>query len=194
MLFLYFDPPPPPTSYIPTLVKLFSFVWYVIPLLKTGALALTRDLYLQVDDEKTHRKPAYACPMASIGRNTRPMAASSGFYQSPGPPPLDNARGMVPAHRRGHQNGQQSWSMFSSPFCLLLPWWPLGQYGASSCLMTVSSGFRGSPGHSALGNATCIAPTRLHGHQNGMQQRWICFLPPLFLLTIIVAKDHVMVN
>ncbi len=36
-----------PINYILTLVKPFSFVWYVIPLLKTGVLALTRDLFLQ---------------------------------------------------------------------------------------------------------------------------------------------------
>jgi hypothetical protein len=31
--------------------------------LKTGALASTRDLFLQVDDEKTQKKPAYAWPL-----------------------------------------------------------------------------------------------------------------------------------
>jgi hypothetical protein len=40
------------------------------------------------------------------------MAASSGFYQSPGPPLLGNAHGIVPAHRRGHQNGHEGWSFF----------------------------------------------------------------------------------
>ncbi len=38
MLFLLLTPP---TNYILTLIKPFSFVWYVIPLLKTGALAST---------------------------------------------------------------------------------------------------------------------------------------------------------
>ncbi len=36
----------PPPDYILTLVKPFSFVWYVIPPLKTGFLASTRDLFL----------------------------------------------------------------------------------------------------------------------------------------------------
>jgi hypothetical protein len=50
-------------------------------------------------------------------------------------------------HRAMHaalyrQNGQQSWSIFSLLFCLLLPWRPPGQYGASSCPMAASSGFR----------------------------------------------------
>jgi hypothetical protein len=44
---------PPPTNYILTLIKPFSFVWYVIPLLKTGVLASTCDLFVRVDDEKT---------------------------------------------------------------------------------------------------------------------------------------------
>ena len=29
-------------------------------------------------------------------------------YESPGPPPSGDARGIVPAHRNGHQNDQQS--------------------------------------------------------------------------------------
>jgi hypothetical protein len=40
-------------------MKPFSFVWCIIPLLKIGALASTRDLLRQVDDEKTHKKTAY---------------------------------------------------------------------------------------------------------------------------------------
>ena len=36
------------------------------------------------------------------------MAAFSGFYESHEPPPSGDARGIVPAHRDGHRNGQQS--------------------------------------------------------------------------------------
>ena len=36
------------------------------------------------------------------------MAAFSGFYESPGPPPLDDVHGIIPPHRDGHQNGHQS--------------------------------------------------------------------------------------
>ena len=36
------------------------------------------------------------------------MAVFSGFYESHEPPPLGNVHGIVPAHRNGHQNGQQS--------------------------------------------------------------------------------------
>jgi hypothetical protein len=39
--------------------------------------------------------------------NPRPMAASSGFYQSPGPMLLGNALGVALAHLQGHQNGKQ---------------------------------------------------------------------------------------
>ncbi len=125
--------------------------------------------------------------MASIGHNTCSMVASSGFYQSHGSPLLGDACGIVPAHRRGHQYGQQSWSILLLLFCFLLPWQPLGQYGASSYPMAASSGFRGSPGHAASGNAVCIAPKCSHGHQNDLQQWCIRVLPPLFLLTIILA-------
>jgi hypothetical protein len=59
-------------------------------------------------------------------------------------------RGYVPAHCHGHQNDQQNWFIFSSLFVCLLPWWLLGQYGASSHPMAVSSGFQYSPGHAAL--------------------------------------------
>ena len=36
------------------------------------------------------------------------MAALSGFYESHEPFPLGNVRSIVPLHRHGHQNGQQS--------------------------------------------------------------------------------------
>ena len=36
------------------------------------------------------------------------MVAFSGFYESHKPPPSGDARGIVPAHRDGHQNSQQS--------------------------------------------------------------------------------------
>jgi hypothetical protein len=60
--------------------------------------------------------------------------------------------------------------------------------------MVASSGFQGSHGYAALGNAVCIAPTCLHGNQNGPQWMCICFLVSPFLLDIIVAEDHVRVH
>ncbi len=70
----------PPTNYILTFLKPFSLVWYVIPLLKTGFLASTRDLFLWFWRWK-HRKSHHShvptmllgvllaqwrCPVASI--------------------------------------------------------------------------------------------------------------------------------
>jgi hypothetical protein len=43
------------------------------------------------------------------------MVAFSGFYESHKPPPLGDARGIVPLHRDGHQNGQQSGYMWHYP-------------------------------------------------------------------------------
>ncbi len=165
---------PPQLIILLIILECFPSVKYVIPLLLIGALASTSDLFLRVDNEQTWKNPAYAWRIATIGRNTYPMAASSGFYQSPGPPPLGDARSIVPAHHPSHQNDQQSWCIFSSLFCLLLPWWPPGWYGASSCPMVAPRGFQCSPGHAALGNMSSIAPTHPHGHQNGLQQRCIC--------------------
>jgi hypothetical protein len=36
------------------------------------------------------------------------MVAFSGFYESHEPPPSGDARGIVPPHRNGHRNGEQS--------------------------------------------------------------------------------------
>jgi len=36
------------------------------------------------------------------------MAVFSGFYESNKPPPSGDARGIIPPHRDGHQNGHQS--------------------------------------------------------------------------------------
>jgi hypothetical protein len=36
------------------------------------------------------------------------MAVFSGLYESPGPPPSGDARGIVPPHRHRHRNGHQS--------------------------------------------------------------------------------------
>ena len=35
------------------------------------------------------------------------MAVFSGLYESPGPPPSGNVRGIVPPHRDHHRNGHQ---------------------------------------------------------------------------------------
>ena len=43
-----------------------------------------------------------------IGASAHPMAVFSGFYESHGPTPSGDVRGIVPAHRHGQQNGKQS--------------------------------------------------------------------------------------
>jgi hypothetical protein len=48
-----------------------------------------------------HRRTAMAIEMACDG-------GAFGFYERHEPPPSGDARGIVPAHRDGHQNGQQS--------------------------------------------------------------------------------------
>ena len=45
-----------------------------------------------------------------------------------------------------------------------------------------------------LGDSAWIASVPPHGHRNGLQWRCIWLLPPTFLLSGIVAKDHVMVH
>jgi hypothetical protein len=51
---------------------------------------------------------ALECPIDAIGASTRLMAVFIGFYESPGPPPLGDARGIVPPHPDDHRNGHQS--------------------------------------------------------------------------------------
>ncbi len=57
MLFLLLTPPPPKkkTKYILTLIKHFSCVWYVIPRLKTGALASTCNFFVRVDHKNLEK-------------------------------------------------------------------------------------------------------------------------------------------
>jgi hypothetical protein len=62
-------------------------------------------------------------------------------------------------HRHGHRNGQQSGHIFASLFCLLSPWRPPEQYGASSHPMAAFNGFYENPGPPSPGNACGIAPS-----------------------------------
>jgi hypothetical protein len=126
--------------------------------------------------------------MATIGRNTHQMTATSGVQHSLGPPPLGDGCGIVPAHRHSHQNGKQSWCNFQNLFCLLLPRRPPGQYGESSCPIAASSGFRSSPGHYELGNTHRIAKAHLQGLQSGPQWRYILLSSSILSSTITVAK------
>ena len=67
------------------------------------------------------KQPALACPIGNIGASACPMAAFSDFYESHGPTPLGNVRGIVPAHRHGHRNGQQSGYILHRHFVICHP-------------------------------------------------------------------------
>ena len=49
------------------------------------------------------------------------MVAFSGFYESHGPTPLGDAHGIVPAHRHGHESGQQSGHILHCHFVFCRP-------------------------------------------------------------------------
>jgi hypothetical protein len=49
------------------------------------------------------------------------MARFSGLYESPGPPPSGDARGIVPLHRNDHRNGHQSGYMTHRCFVFCRP-------------------------------------------------------------------------
>ncbi len=70
----------PPTNYILTFIKPFSFIWYVIPLLKTGFFALTRDLFYGFDNENIEKncRSHVQCMLSGIilARWQRPVASS----------------------------------------------------------------------------------------------------------------------
>ena len=102
------------------------------------------------------------------------------FYESHGPPPSGDVRDSTSAPPQPSR-WSAKWTHFLSLFCLLLPWRPLGQYGASSRLMAVFSGFHESPGPPSSGDARGIAPSHRHGCRNDQQRRYMCSLSPPLL-------------
>ena len=62
-----------------------------------------------------------AYPIDAIGASACLMVAFSDFYESHGPPPSGDARGIVPAHRHGHRNGQQSGQILHFHFVCCRP-------------------------------------------------------------------------
>jgi hypothetical protein len=80
----FFQLDPPPINCIVTLVKPFSFVCYVILLLKTGVLASTRDHFLWFDDEniKKIRRSHVRFILLDIilARWWRPVASSKALH------------------------------------------------------------------------------------------------------------------
>ena len=65
-------------------------------------------LFQQFNDEIYPWNRGKHVRLMPIGVSARPMAAFSGFYESHEHSPSGDARGKVPAHCDGHQNGQQS--------------------------------------------------------------------------------------
>ncbi len=151
-------------------------------------------LFWRFDDENHWEKPVLACPIDGYRSKCLPDGGIQWLLVSPGPPPLGDARGIVPPHCNGHRNVPQSRCIYSSLCVWLSSWHPREQYGASKRPMVAFSGFRYGPGHPPSGNATWIASLPPHGHWNGLQWGCIRSLPLPFLLSIIVAKDHVMVH
>ncbi len=63
---------------------------------------------IAIAPQTTSQVAALWWPIDAIGASAHPMAAFSGFYESPGPPPSGDAHGIVPPHRNDHWNGHQS--------------------------------------------------------------------------------------
>jgi len=113
-----------------------------------------------------------------------PMAAFSGFYESPGPHPSGDVHGIVPPHRDGHWNGHQSGYILH--LCIVCCC-PGGRQGNTEWVVAQWR-------HPV---AFGVALDMLHWampHQNGLRRRCIRSSPPPFLLGVIIANDHVMVH
>ncbi len=68
-----------------------------------GALTSSLPAEKRVDDEKTRKITEKNVRWPTISRHTRTEASTSGFPDSPGPPPSVDALGYVPAHRQGSE-------------------------------------------------------------------------------------------
>ena len=80
-------------------------MWNVIPL-----LLLIRGQHVNWSSfhNEMSKTTSFGCPIDAIWASACPMVVFSGFYESHKPPPLGDACGIVPPHRDGHRNGQQS--------------------------------------------------------------------------------------
>ncbi len=105
-----------PTKYQIIFLNSFPFDWYVIPLLLLGALTSPCAPFQRVDNEITPKNQCFFVQLPTIACNTHPVASTSVFRCSPGPPLLGDARGILPVHHHGHRNGQQVWCFFRSFF------------------------------------------------------------------------------
>ena len=123
-----------------------------------------------------------------------PMAAFSGFYESPGPPPSGDARGIVPPHHDGHWNGHQSGCILHLCIVCCRPGGRLGdmEWVVAQWRHPVASGVALDMLHWVMLHVSLQKPP--HGHWNGVQRRHICLSLSIFCMTLLIAKDHVMVH
>jgi len=122
---------------------------------------------------KSKKKPDLNVRKHSIGANTCLMAVFSGLYESPGPPPSGDVRGMVPPHCDDHQNGHQSGYIIVLFAVLQNLNAQLIFIGASARPMAVFSDLYESPGPPPLGDARSIVPPHRDNHRNGHQSGYI---------------------
>ena len=119
-----------------------------------------------------------------IGASACPMAAFNGFYESHEPPPSGDARSIVPAHRHGHQKCQQSGHIVHLRFFYCRPGSRRGDTEpvVAQWQRPVASGVAMDMLHQAMPHL----PLQL--------LRTAIEMACDVLLSIIVAKDHVMVH
>ncbi len=110
-----------PTKYQIVFLNSFPFDWFVIPLLLLGALMSPCAPFQRVDDEKNWKNWCFFVRLPTIARNTCPVASTSSFCHSPGPPLLGDVCGFIPTHHHGHWNGQQVWCFFRRFFLHATP-------------------------------------------------------------------------
>ncbi len=145
---------PPPQNYIITLIKPFSFVWYVIPQLKRGVWASTRDLFLWFWQWKHRKEMLQPCTFNVIGHNTIRLWCL-----------------VASSKALGHLHWAMRAVMYHCTTMAIKTPSPI----------PASRGFWSSPGNATLGNALCIALADCHGHWNG--QRSMNMLMPFLILS-----------
>jgi hypothetical protein len=119
-----------------------------------------------------------------IGASAHPMAAFSGFYESHGPPPSGNELGIVPAHRNGHQSGQQREHILHLCFVCCCPGDPRSDTERLVARWRHLVAFM----NAALHSHTTMAIVK------AQQRRCFCSLSLPYPPDITIAKNHGMVH
>jgi hypothetical protein len=108
-----------------------------------------------------------------IRASARPMAVFSGLYESPGPPRLGDARGIVPPLCDDHRNGHQSGYILHYRAKLQNLIARLIFIRASARPMAVFSDVFESPGPPQSGDVSGIVPPHRDDHRNRHQSGYI---------------------